>query len=115
LATRIPVEAPYEQIPHICEVMRRQADDLLRKVSRPPDALSMQGSTLYVSRLLNTTRQFLEFYEHQVRPFLAAQFDRKSPLANPLKAAATFDKLAELAGAGDLSEFVEQIRALCEE
>jgi hypothetical protein len=115
MARRIPGEAPYEQIPHLCEVMRRRADALVHKVTHPKVEMSIHASTLQVSRFLNTSRQVLEFYEQQVRPFLHEEFDRSSPLANPIKAAATFDKLVELAGASDLAELVEQLRVLCEE
>jgi hypothetical protein len=115
LATRVPGEAPYEQIPTICEVMRRRIDALVHKVSHPKMEMSIDASTLQVSRFLNTSRQVLEFYEQQVRPFLSEEFDRGSPLANPVKAAATFDKLAELSGSGDLGDLVAEMRLLCEE
>jgi hypothetical protein len=117
LARRIASEAPYEQIPHICGVMRRKADVLVNKIMGPasvPEA-GFEATTLHVSRFLSTTRQLLEFYEQQVRPFLAADFDRDSPLANPLKAEAIFDKLGELSGEGELKELVGQLRELCEE
>jgi hypothetical protein len=115
LATRVPSEAPYEQIPHICEVMRRRADALVQKVALPAGEASPGAGTMHVSRSLNTTRQVLEFFERQVRPFLGERYDRSSPLAHPLKAGATFAKLAELSGAGDLGDLVEQLRVLCEE
>ncbi len=35
LTTRIPCEAPYEQLPHVVEVMRRKADVLMDKLCGP--------------------------------------------------------------------------------
>jgi hypothetical protein len=115
LATQIPNEAPAEQIPYICEVMRRRADALVDKVARPAAEGSLRATTLYLSRHLNTAMQVFEFFERQARPFLGERYDRSSPLANPVKARATFDKLADLSGAGDLGDLVAQLRALCEE
>jgi hypothetical protein len=116
LAMRIPTEAPYEQIPHICSVMRRKADALVQKVcSMPDDPMSLEGSTLHVSRFLNTQAQLQEFYEKQVRPFLGPEFDRTSPLARPLQAEAVFDKLGAFATSGELRDLVDQLRSLCDE
>lgn len=116
LATSIPSEAPYEQIPHICSVMRRKADAVVGKVLGPAvDPETLEGTALHISRFLNTTKQVLEFYESQVRPFLGEEFNRNSPLANPLKAEAIFDKLTDLSASSDLKDLVGQLRALCEE
>ncbi|MCI0460588.1 MAG: hypothetical protein L0Z62_26845 [Gemmataceae bacterium] len=116
LAARIPTEAPYEQIPYIVTVMRRKADALVQKVcSSPDDPMSLEGSTLHVSRFLNTQTQLQEFYEKQVRTFLVAGYDRSSPLANPLQAEAIFDKLSAFTTGGELHDLVDQLRSLCDE
>jgi hypothetical protein len=117
LATRVPAEAPYEQIPHICAVMRRTADKLVQKGcgATADSNQTLGGSTLHVSRFLNTRTQLLEFYEKQVRPFLSEQYDRASPLANSLQAEAVFGKLATLSTTDELKEVVEQLRAMSDE
>jgi hypothetical protein len=116
LAIQVPNEASHEQIPHLCEVMRRRADTLMQQVGQPSaEATRVEATTLQVSRYLNTARQVLEFYERQVRPFLDEHYQRSSPLAQPFRARATFENLVALSGGGDLGELVGQLQALCEE
>jgi hypothetical protein len=116
LTTRVPAEAPYEQIPHICAVIRRRADALVQKALGASDAPAAGGgTTMQMSLFLNTTAQLLDFYEAQVRPFFADRYQRSSPLANPVQADAVFDTLAGLAGTEELKGLVEQLQVLCRE
>jgi hypothetical protein len=116
LTVRIPAEAPYEQIPHICAVMRRKGDALVQKIRGSAAAPGLvMGSTLHMTFFLNTTTQLIDFYEAQVRPFFGDRYDRSSPLANPVQADAVFENLSGLAGTDELKELIEQFRILCQE
>jgi hypothetical protein len=90
LTLRVPHEAPYEQVPYLCARLRQEGDDLLALVgadqSLPEGARKVLG----------------DFYRDTVRPFLAASYDRASPLAGALAAQLVFAELQrrpELAGA----------------
>jgi hypothetical protein len=117
LTTRVPCEAPYEQIPHLCQVMRRKADALIDSVCGSHDAPGQDiDNTRAAVRLAEDGRvQLRAFYERDVRPFLAARAPRSSPLLNPLQAEARFAKLRNLAGMGDVKEPLGQLATLCEE
>jgi hypothetical protein len=86
LLQRVPHEAPYEQIPHLCARMRQEADDLLAQVRADP-------------RLEEPVRVTLRaFYDEAVRPFLASAFRRSSPLAGHVPAALLFDEVRRRPG-----------------
>ena len=71
MTTRVPAEAPYEQIPHLCQVMRRKADALVDAICGPYNLESPNlESTQAVIKLVEDSRaQLRTFYEHDVRPF----------------------------------------------
>jgi hypothetical protein len=98
ITTQVPCEAPYEQIPHICRVMRRRGDEVVlggREPSAAPAALQ-------------------EFYLHHVRPFLAVPA-RASFLSNSFQAEAAFDRLRALEEMGDSREQLALVETLCTE
>ena len=59
--------------------------------------------------------QLQEFYERQVRQFLAERYQRSSVLANRMQAEAAFDRLRSLPGLVEVKEQVSQLASLCEE
>jgi len=90
ITLRVPHEAPSEQIPYLCARLRQEGDDLLEQV-RDDNRLD-ENARLTLSK----------FYHDTVRPFLAATFDRASPLARALPAELLFADLLrrpDLAGA----------------
>jgi hypothetical protein len=117
MTTRVPCEAPYEQIPHLCQVMRRKADALMDSVCGPynPHANDIETTRAAVRLAEDGRAQLRAFYEQDVRPFLAAQVPRQSPLLNPLQAEGRFDKLQNLPGMGPVREQVGKLATLCEE
>jgi hypothetical protein len=117
LTVRVPSEAPYEQIPHLCQVMRRKADALVDTVCGSYTAESPNVETTQaVIKLVEDSRvQLRTFYEHDVRPFLSLNPPRRSPLANPLQAEARFTKISGLTGLADVKEEIGQLATLCEE
>ena len=117
LTSRVPCEAPYEQIPHVCETMRRRADALVDAACGVyDDSPQSLENTLAVMQYAGDARAELrDFYEHDVRPFLAAQVPRGSPLLDPLQSEARFTKLRKLTGLVKVTAQVDELARLCEE
>jgi hypothetical protein len=102
ITNRLAAEAPYEQIPHLCDAMRRSADEAVEQaLARAP----AEGST----------RKELQALYARVRPFLQPRFDRSSPLADPLRAEALFERVGSLPGMEGCAGLLSQLRALCDE
>jgi hypothetical protein len=130
ITTRVGCEAPYEQIPHLCTVMRRRADTLVVAVwgkephsDKEPQSDALFGSGAPADQVfylesqvgIGAKVQLEEFYDRQVRPFLAERYQRRSPLADPLQAEAAFSRLRALPGLADVRDQLRQLEALCDE
>ncbi len=117
IASRVPSEAPYEQIPHLCQVMRRKADALLDQVCGPHDAPNPDvESTRMATRIAEDGKaQLRAFYERDVRPFLAEEAPRRSPLRSPLQTELRFARIRKLAGMEEVGEQLTQLAGLVEE
>jgi hypothetical protein len=117
LTSRVPCEAPYEQIPHVCETMRRRADALVDAACGPYEdsPQSLENTVAVIQYAGDARAQLRDFYEHDVRPFLAARVPRGSPLLNPLQSEARFNKLRKLAGLAEVTGEVDELARLCEE
>jgi hypothetical protein len=117
MTTRVPAEAPYEQIPHLCRVMRKRADALVDsicgpKVAEEHDIESTRGAAKIAE---DGKTQLRAFYEHDLRPFLDQDPPRSSPLFNPLQTESRFAKLRQLSGMDELQPQLGQLATLCEE
>lgn len=91
LAQRCGDEAPYEQIPHLCRLLRGKADTAVDEVAPAPAA---EGTFVAELRI---------FHDRHVRPFLAVPVPRASVLRDEQRASSVFDALRkrlDLAGAG---------------
>ncbi len=117
LTVRVPSEGPYEQIPQLCQGMRRKADTLVDGVCGPYNADTPNvESTQAVIKLVEDSRaQLRTFYEHDVRPYLSPTPPRRSPMGDAIQAEARFTKIGSLAGLADVKEQLKQLAALCEE
>jgi hypothetical protein len=117
LTTRVAAEAPYEQLPHICGLMRRKADALVDGVCAEQDApVEDPGSTRAALRLAEDGRlQLRHFYEKEVRPFLAPRVPRRSPLLDPLRTEARFEQIGRLSGLEAAGDQLTELAGLCEE
>ena len=104
LTQRVPAEAPYEQIGHLCEVMRRDADELVAGV------LASQGKVD-----ADIAEELSRAYEEKVRPFLAERFDRSSPLARSLGAEVFFGRLRSTAGMEAVGDVLDKLQVMCDE
>lgn len=117
MTIRAPAEGPYEQIPHLCQVMRRKADTLVDAACGPFDPRQPDvESTRAALRLAEDGKaQLRAFFEQDIRPFLNTQYLASSPLANPLQAEARFGKLLQLHSMEALRDQIDQLATLCEE
>jgi hypothetical protein len=86
LTTRIASEAPYEQIPHLCDVMRHKADALVAEAGADPKLDP------------GVKAELRKFFDDQVRPFLTVAYARSAPLAHPLRAEAMFGRVRAVPG-----------------
>ncbi len=114
ITTRVPCEAPYEQIPHLCKVMAQKAEKLVSSAwerDLQETQMSMRGSQLG----LGAKVQLQEFYEAQILPFLSKPYRRSALLAQPLQAETAFARLKALPGLADVKEQVEELELLCAE
>jgi hypothetical protein len=117
LTSRVPTEAPYEQIPHLCREMRRKADAIVDEVcgAYDPSPPILENTIAVVQYASNATAQLRDFYENELRPFLDARASRRSPLFNPLQAEARFTKLRRLPGLDEATQKVDDLARYCEE
>jgi hypothetical protein len=117
LTSRVPCEAPYEQIPHLCDVMRRDADALVDNACGvyDPSPQSAQNTLAVIQYAGNARAQLRDFYEQDVRPFLSPGRPRGNPLANAVQAEARFSKLRRLPGMEEMTNEVTRLARFCEE
>jgi hypothetical protein len=106
LLTRVPCEAPYEQVPHLCRLMRQKADALVDSACGPADAAApAEGGKA----------QLRAFYERDVRPFLAPDMPRGAPLLDSHQLESRFAHLGKVPGLEAAGPALAQLQALCEE
>ena len=101
LTTRIPCEAPYEQIPYIVGMMRSRADVLMDKLCGPfggEKGRTPKAPAPLARMHMDGKTQLRAFYECDVRPFLVPGPLGRSPMLNPLQTQARFTKLRRLEG-----------------
>ncbi len=103
ITNRIGAETPFEQIPHVCEVMRRQADDLVDAV------LANKDTDQAIKDHLNV------FYSKSVRPFLGPTYESSSPLSRALQAELLFDRVRAEPGMTLVAPVLARLAAFCEE
>lgn len=118
MTARVPCEAPYEQVPHLCEVMRDEADALVDATCGPYDPSphgTFENTFAVMAYLGNVRAQLRDFYEQDVRPFLSPRPPKDSPLLNGLQAEARFSKLRRLAGMAEISAELDRLERFCEE
>ncbi len=116
LSRRIVMETPYEQIPHLCTLLRRKADALMDEVCGRYEAAAVStedGNTL--GSVEDERRRVRAFYESGVRQFLGVDYRRTSGFADSLFAASKFADLRELAQVPKNRELLEVLETLCNE
>jgi hypothetical protein len=113
ITENVPNEAPYEQIPHLCRVMRQKADVMLQEVWANPQ---ISGTLVMDSqRGVGATAQLHDFYEKHVRPYLIHGSRGSRLLANPLQAEGAFARLRALPALAGVRKHLDQLEVLCGE
>jgi hypothetical protein len=102
ITNRVSDEGPYEQIPHLCDGMRREADGLIE------EALARPG-------LAAPVKEELKALYERVRPFFQTRYDRNLALADPIRAEGLFGRFRQVPGAEVVAADVSRLRALCDE
>jgi hypothetical protein len=114
LTLRVPSEAPYEQLPHICQVMRQKGDEIVLNVMAAnidASQLTVKGSQMG----FQARNQFTEFYLCEVRPHLGDPGRRSALLSNPMRVQAVFARFRALPGLASVKDKVTELETLCEE
>jgi len=112
LATRFPDEAPYGQIPHLCQLFRTQADELVDQLA-PVEAVKA-GKPGFAAELR-------AFHEEHIRPFLTAPVPRRAKLLSDIRSDALFTVLRARLGlratdsTGPAALALDQLEDLCRE
>jgi hypothetical protein len=116
ITRRVQSEAPYEQLPHLCRMMRRKADALVDAICADDEAAIEAASTrAFVKEAENGPLKLRTFYEQEVRPFLSPKTPRRSPLLSPLQTEARFDTIGRLGGLENCGPQLKELAGLCEE
>jgi hypothetical protein len=102
ITNRIAAEAPYEQVPHLCDGMRREAEEIVDR-------------SLAREAIEEPVKKELQILWSVARPFLQAEFDRTSPLAKPLRAEVQFGRVRAVPGMAPLAADLNRLELLCEE
>jgi hypothetical protein len=111
---RIPAEAPYEQIPHLCEVMCGKGDALIKTIWD----INLEVSQAYLMHSqmgMGAKVQLQRFYEQHVRRFLLNGNDGSRLLSNALQAEGAFSRLRALPGLAEVTEQITTLETLCNE
>lgn len=114
MTTRLSREVPYEQVPKLCQVLRREADVLAEKIGAVEVQVS-QTNFMASQVGMGAKVQFQQFYETHVRPFLGDGELPPSFLANPIEAEQAFTRLRELPALARVGDELTQLQGLCEE
>jgi hypothetical protein len=99
MTVRVPSEAPFEQIPHLCGVLRRKA----------AETVAASGATSEGKIILD------QFCADEVLPFLGPGYRRSLPLANPLQAQVRFDCLRAVPALAACRGPLDLLEAYCDE
>lgn len=103
LTARFPAEAPYEQIPHLCDMLRHRADEEIAALLADPVASAPLRQEIAL------------FHEREMRPFLQAEYRRDALLARPLQRELFFTNLRTLAAEPALQQRIDLLETFCNE
>jgi len=124
MTTRVPMETIYEEIPHVREQLRQEADQLVATVCGPlngaasteqaPAGQQPAAVTAIVDIEQEDRAHFREVYLGKVRPYLENPEARTAELADPRRAAEVFESLRRLLIA-PVHGVLDDLENICEE
>jgi len=101
LTTRIPMETIYEEIPHVRQQLRQEADDLV-------------GSLESMEVEHDDKVRFREAYKSMIRPFLDAPYQQGVALADDQRSVTVFESIRR-AVTSELHPALGDLESICEE
>ncbi len=133
MTDRVPLETIFEQVDHVLQQMRSEADHLVMSVANPEEAAAADAAAAVGKRPPPSARRaqvrsqvavaapppeeaqaLKEFYDREVQPFLYDKAGRTTSLNNPAKAAIVFAQLRTRVPAA-LHPVVDDLEAICDE
>jgi hypothetical protein len=128
---RVPLETIYEQIDHVLDQIRKEADTLVLTATDPEAAVTttltpgrraaaavrrarMTGAPAVAAARPVEARSLKEFYEREVRPYLRNETARGAALHSSAKVAVVFAQLRTRVPP-ELHAAVDELEAMCEE
>lgn len=124
MTTRVPMETIYEEIPHVRQQLRAEADQLVASVCGPlDDAASAETSgtgqqpaavVAIIDIEADDRAHFREVYMKRVRPFLDNPEAPAAELADPRRDSEVFDSLRRLL-AKPVHGVLDDLQNICEE
>jgi hypothetical protein len=103
LTLRIPSEIPYEQIPHVCDRLRLEAEVAAAAVEHDAGVDEQ------------IRQEFARFFKDDVRPFLGPQFRRSAALGHPRRLQEVFGRVLGQQGLKPVAGRIEELRDYCEQ
>jgi len=133
MTERVPLETIFEQVDHVLDQIRGEADHLVKVVADPEQA-AVEAAAATVGRRpppsarraqvraqlgassapAEEAQSLKEFYETEVQPFLYDKAGRTASLNSPSKAAVVFAQLRTRVP-DSLHHVVDDLEAICEE
>ncbi|MGD1096546.1 MAG: hypothetical protein ABSB35_31705 [Bryobacteraceae bacterium] len=125
ILTDIPLETIYEEIPHVREQLRAEADQLVSSICGSLPGQEQAGAVeSEESAAMNTTTiveveteqraHLRRVYLDRIRPFLILPEGNMNEFGNPNRAAAVFESLHRLLPA-EVHPVIEDLESICEE
>jgi hypothetical protein len=132
MTDRVPLETIFEQVDHVVEQMRTEADHLVMSVANPEEAAAAAAAATVGKRPPPAARRaqvravelaapppeeaqaLKEFYDTEVRPYLFDKTGRSTTLSTRAKGSVVFAQLRTRVPAS-LHSVVDELEAICEE
>lgn len=118
MTSRVPMETIYEEIPHVREQLRLEADQLAAAICGPLAANAPVESAAALTTLVEIEQQdrvrFREIYLRKVRPFLENPDAPNAGLDDPRRATEVFESFRRLLAA-PVHGILDDLENICEE
>ena len=127
MTSRVPLETIYEEIPHVRQQLRAEADQLAASIcgslendrdhepdGTPEERAAEASGTVLVEIEHEDRQRFREVYLSKVRPYLMDPETAQAELAEPLRSGETFEALRRLL-APPVHGVLDDLQNICEE
>jgi hypothetical protein len=114
ITARVDSETPYEQIPHVCEELRKRANAMVEKIVAR-DVEASVGDMMSTEFGLTAHIRFLEFYGKEVQPFLSEKFPPNCLMADAMRAESKFSYFRLLPAFTEVAKELTDLENICDE